>query len=245
MEILFKEFTAFVLARARQFLEDFIDFIGAPKAFLASASVYSSENLARAFSFFVILQVLVKLLFVFLTPLDDDVNRMVLLNIAYTILFTGGCLRMLQLSWRLVGARPPLRRVMLCFFYFAGIAVIIQAFLLIAVAMIMVPIDETLALMDRFDALDAADPAAGDAFLQANPALALQYIGVLTAFAIYVAVDVTWTIIVWGAFRTLAAVGKLRSAVAMTVFYLLSCLVFFFGLTFLEAFVPGAGGAPL
>lgn len=244
MEMLLKDFRAFVFARARQFLEDFIDFIGAPKTFLATASVYGTENLARAFSFFVILQVLVNLLFVFIMPRDDDVDRLVLFNIAYTILFTGCCLLALQLSWRLVGARPPLRRVMLCFLYFGGIAVIIQAFLLVALAMIMDPLDATVALMDRFDALDADDAAAAAAFMQDHPALALQYLGVIVAFALYVAADVIWTIIVWGAFRALAGVGRFRSAVAMTVFYLLSCLIFAFSLVFIEVFVPGGSGLP-
>ena len=242
MELLFKDFWTLVRARARQFVEDFIDFAGAPKTFLASASVYTPENLARAFSFFLILYVLVSLLFVFVQPLQENENRLVLFNIAYTALFTALCLLLLQLSWRLVGARPPLRRVMLCFLYFAGIAAIVQAGFWIAVTMILTPLEQTAALMRQFDALDARDPAAADAFLQANPGLTAQFASLVLAFVVYVMVDVVWTIVVWGAFRALAGVGRLRSALAMLVFYILATLLFFFSLSFAEAFLPGANG---
>ena len=126
MELLYKDVKAFVFARARRFLEDFIDFIGAPKTFLGDASVYNSENLNRAFSFFLIVYVLANLLFVFAMPLGDGLSQFVIFGIAYTVVFAAFALLVLQLSWLIVGARPPLRRMLLCFLYFMGIAVIIH-----------------------------------------------------------------------------------------------------------------------
>jgi len=243
MEMLFKDFWTFALARARQFLEDFIDFVGAPKTFLASASIYTSENLARAFSFFLILYVLLSLLFVFFQPLETDAERLVLFNIAYTALFSALCLLVLQLSWRIVGARPPLRRVLLCFLYFAGIAVIIQGAFWVVVTMIMTPLEETIAVMKQFTELDAQDPAAANAFLDGHPGLTLQLTSLFGAFLVYLAADVAWTIVVWGAFRALSGVGRLRSALAMMIFYVLATLLFFFSLSFAEVFMPGAHAA--
>lgn len=242
MELLYKDVKAFVFARARQFLEDFIDFLGAPKTFLGAASVYNSENLKRAFSFFLIVYVLANLLFVFAMPLGDGLSQFVIFNIAYTVVFAAFALLVLQLSWLIVGARPPLRRMLLSFLYFTGIAVIIQCALLVAVTMILAPLEETIALLDQLDTLSAQDPAAAETFLVANPGLELQVLSCMVAFAVYVLADVIWTIIVWGAFRELAGVGKLRSAIAMLIFYLLASLLFVFSLFFIEVFAPGVGG---
>lgn len=243
MELLIKDFRAFVVARGRQFLEDFIDFIGAPKTFLATATVYTPDNLARAFSFFVILYALVNLLFIFLFPVDLGAEKLVVFNIVYTIVFFTIALLLLQLSWLIVGARPPLRRVMLAFLYFIGIGVLIQMALFIAWIMIAHPVDDTVRAMDHFNALSARDPAAADDYLAANPGLMVQVTLLVTAFVIYLLVDLLWAIVVWGAFRQLAGTGRIRSALALSLFLALSLLLFFLSVFFLQAFVPGLSPA--
>ena len=244
MELLFKDFKTFVFARAGQFLEDFIDFISGPKTFLATASVYNPENLARACSFFLIVYVLVNLLFVFLFPQDFGVEKLVVFNIAYTIIFMGLCLLVLQVSWLVVGARPPLRRMLLAFLYFIGIAVLIQMFLLMAWVMIAHPMEQTVAGMDRLDALLTQDPAAADAFMDANPGLMLQLTLLVVAFVVYLLIDLVWAIVVWGAFRELAGTGRVRSAMALTLFFVLALLLFFLSVLFIQAFIPGIEAAP-
>jgi len=244
MELLLKDLRTFLFARSRQFLEDFIDFISGPKTFLRDASDYTSENLARAFSFFVILYLLVNLLFVFLTPENINLGTYVAFNVAYAVLFLGVTLLVLQLSWLVVAARPPLRRVMLCFLYFAGIGMIIQAAMLVAIIMVMHPLDQTIPMMDHYNVLSQEDPAAADAFMEKNPALLTRIVGIVAAYALYTLVDLAWVVVVWGAFRSLAGTGRLRSGIAMAVFYLLATAVFLFSMSFAEAFLPGIAPTP-
>lgn len=239
MELLLKDLRTFLFARSRQFLEDFIDFISGPKTFLRSASEYTSENLARAFSFAVILYVLVNLLFVFLMPKGIDLGTFVAFNIAYAVLFLGIVLLALQVSWLVVAARPPLRRVLLCFLYFAGIGMLLQVLLLVPIVMIMHPLDQTLPLMDHYNVLLEEDPAAAEAFLERNPSLPGRLLGVGITFVVYLLLDLAWVIVVWGAFRQLAGTGRLRSAVAMTVFFVLATGIFFVSLMFGDAFFSG------
>jgi hypothetical protein len=239
MELLLKDFRAFVFARGRQFLEDFIDFISGPKTFLATATVYTAENLARAFSFFAILYVVVNLLFVFLFPQDVGLEKLVIFNIVYTIVFAGLALLVLQLCWLIVGARPPLRRMLLGFLYVVGIGILIQAVFLSAWVMIAHPLDETVAAFDRLSALEASDPSAAERFLESHPYLMLQVVGLVGAFAAYLLADLAWFIAVWGAFRQLAATGRVRSGLALILFFTLSLLLFFLSMFFIQAFVPG------
>lgn len=244
MELLFKDFRTFVFARAGQFLEDFIDFISGPKTFLRAASVYSSENLARAFSFFLILYTLVNLLFVFFIPPDIGIERLAVFNIVYTIVFFTLCLLILQVSWLVVGARPPLRRMLLAFLFFSGIGVLIQMLLLVAWVMIAHPLDQTLAAISHLDKLTVEDPYAADDFMEANPGLMLQISLLVAAFVVYLMIDLAWVVAVWGAFRELAGTGRLRSAVALTLFFTFALLLFFFSIFFIEVFAPGMAAAP-
>jgi hypothetical protein len=244
MELLFKDFRTFIFARARQFLEDFIDFISGPKTFLRAASVYSSENLARAFSFFLILYVLVNLLFVFFIPPGVGTEKLAVFNIVYTIVFFTLCLLVLQVSWLVVGARPPLRRVLLAFLFFSGIGVLIQMLLLVAWVMIAHPLDQTLAAVNHLEALSAADPVAADEYMDANPGVMLRLSLLVVAFVIYLVIDLAWVIVVWGAFRELAGTGRLRSALALAIFFTLALLLFFFSIFFIDAFAPGLASAP-
>lgn len=239
MELLLKDFRAFVFARGRQFLEDFIDFISGPKTFLATATVYTAENLARASSFFLIVYVLVNLLFVFLIPQGIDVESFVLFNVVYTIVFFTACLLILQLCWLMVGARPPLRRVLLAFLYFVSIGILIQLILLVAWVMIAHPMEQTISAMSQLDSLLARDPLAADEFMAANPTLMLQLVLLLVAFGLYLLADLAWAVAVWGAFRQLAATGRVRSGLALILFFTLSLLLFFFSAFFIQAFVPG------
>ena len=239
MELLLKDFRAFVFARGRQFLEDFIDFISGPKTFLATATVYTAENLARALSFFTILYVVVNLLFVFLFPQDVGLEKLVIFNIVYTIVFAGLALLVLQLCWLMVGARPPLRRMLLGFLYVVGIGILIQAVFLSAWVMIAHPLDETVAAFDRLSALEASDPSAAERVLESHPYLMLQVAGLVGAFAAYLLADLVWFIAVWGAFRQLAATGRVRSGVALVLSFTLLLLLFFISVFFIQAFVPG------
>jgi hypothetical protein len=239
MELLLKDFRTFLFARSRQFLEDFIDFLSGPKTFLASATAYTSENLARAFSFFVIVYILVNLLFVFLVPQDLGLEKLVVFNIVYTIVFLGLCLLLLQLSWLIVGARPPLRRMLLAFLYVAAVGVLIQMIFVVAWVMIAHPMPETVAAIDRLTALQASDPQAADAFLEAQPYLLVRLAALVGALAVYVLMDLVWFVVVWGAFRTLAGTGRIRSAGALVLFFTFSLLLFAVSLLFLQAFVPG------
>lgn len=238
MELLLKDIRTFLFARSRQFLEDFIDFISGPKTFLRGASAYNSENLARAFSFFVIIYVLVNLLFVFLVPREVETNALIAFSVAYTVLLFGASLGLLQLAWIVVGARPPLRRVMLCYLFFIGIATLIQMVLIVGMYMAVHPINEVIPLMDRYDALYLEDPVAADEFLMENPSLAMRMFAVLAVLGLYLVLDVAWVVIVWGAFRELAGTGRLRSGLAMTIYYVLATGLFFFSLSFAEVFVP-------
>jgi len=239
MELLLKDFRSFLFTRSRQFLEDFIDLLSGPKTFLATATLYTSENLARAFSFFVILCVLVNLLFVFLMPQDLGLEKLVVFNIVYTIIFLTLCLLLLQLSWVVVGARPPLRRMLLGFLYFVGIGILIQMVLVVAWVMIAHPMEETLRAMDQFEALSVRDPVAADDYLTAHPGLMLRVFLLVAAFGLYLLLDLAWAIAIWGAFRDLAGTGRIRSGIALMVFFVLSLLLFFLSIFFLQAFVPG------
>jgi hypothetical protein len=244
MELLIKDVRAFLFARSRQFLEDFIDFISGPKTFLRSASTYNAENLARAFSFFIIIYALVNLLFVFLVPDEVETTSLIIFSVAYTVLFFGASLGVLQLSWIVVGARPPLRRVMLCYLFFSGIGYLIQLVMIVGMYMAVHPLEEIMPLMNRYDALYLQDPVLADNYLMENPSLAMSMFGVLAVLVVYLVLDVAWVIVVWGAFRELAGVGRLRSGVALTLYYVLASLLMLFSLSFAETFVPTLAEMP-
>ena len=245
MDMLLKDARTFLLARSRQFLEDFIDFISGPKTFLGSATIYNSENLARAFSFFLIVAVLVNALCIYLLPEEMGWERLIVFAAAYTALFFGLTLVALQLSWLIVGARPSLRRVLLGFLYYISIGAILQVFLVMAVFMILHPLPETLAAFEAFEAIPADDLAAQDAFFLDNPGMLAQVMSMLGAFAVFVVLDLAWLIVVWGAFRALAAVGRARSVIALLIFFLFSWIIFPLSVEFLTVFLPMPDGAAL
>lgn len=244
MDVLVKDARAFLMARSRQFLEDFIDFISGPKTFLESATLYTTENLARAFSFFVILAVLVNAVSIYFLPAQEGYGRAIVFLVAYTVLFFGFTLVVLQVSWLIVGARPPLRRVMLGFLYYAGIGAILQLFLMIAVLMILHPLPETLATYAELESIPQEDAAALDAFFQENPQILVQGASIIISFLLYVLLDLAWTVVVWGAFRALAGVGRWRSCAAFIVFLVLGWIIFPLSIEFLAVFLPGAAALP-
>ncbi|WP_193368479.1 hypothetical protein [Pelagibius marinus] len=245
MEALVKDARAFLMARSRQFLEDFIDFASGPKTFLGSASVYNSENLARAFSFFVIVAMVVNAVGILILPADQELGRLIAFIAAYAVLFFGLTLAALQLSWLVVGARPPLRRVLLAFLYFISIGAVLQVFLAFAVLMILHPLPETMALLEELEAIPPEDLAAQDAFFLDNPGFLAQSLSILAAFVIYVLLDLAWMIVVWGAFRALAEVGRGRSFAAFCVFFILSWIIFPLSIEFLTVFSPDLAEAPI
>ncbi len=238
MEALMKDARAFLLARSRQFLEDFIDFISGPKTFLGSATVYNSENLARAFSFFVIVAAVVNAVGILILPKEQDLGRIIAFMAAYAVLFFGLTLAALQLSWLIVGARPSLRRVLLAFLYYISIGAVLQVFLAFAILMILHPLPETVAVLEELEAIPPDDMAAQDAFFLENPGFMMQGLSVFAAFAIYVLVDLAWMIVVWGAFRALAEVGRGRSFAAFCVFFVFSWIIFPLSIEFLTVFAP-------
>lgn len=244
MEVLVKDARAFLLARSRQFLEDFIDLISGPKRFLATATVYNSENLARAFSFFVILAVLVNAVSVYFLPAGEGYGRVIVFLVAYAVLFFGFTLVVLQVSWLIVGARPSLRRIMLGFLYYAGIGAILQLFLIIAVFMILHPLSETIAVLVELDKIPQEDVVALDTFFQENPQILVQGTSIFLAFLVYVLLDLVWTIVVWGAFRALADVGRWRSCAAFVIFLVMGWIIFPLSIEFLTVFLPGVGELP-
>lgn len=238
MELLIKDFRAFVFARGRQFLEDFIDFISGPKTFLATATVYTAENLARAFSFFVIVNVLSTLLGIFLFPKEVGGDKLAVFSVVFTIVFFGFSLLTLQVSWLAVGARPPLRRMLLAFLYFLAIAGIIQMLLGAAGVMIAYPMPRTLEAVNHLNDLLTRDPLAANRFIDANPGLLVKMVALVGALIGYLLLQLAWTIVVWGAFRALAGSGRIRSALALAVFFVLSVLLFILSVYFVRAAAP-------
>jgi hypothetical protein len=245
MEALVKDARAFLMARSRQFLEDFIDFASGPKTFLGSATVYNSENLARAFSFFVIVAAVVNTIGILILPADQDLGRIIAFTVAYAVLFFGLTLAALQLSWLIVGARPSLRRVLLAFLYYISIGAVLQVFLAFAVLMILHPLPETVAVLEELEAIPPEDLAAQDAFFRDNPGFMTQGMSILAAFLIFALLDLAWMVVVWGAFRALAEVGRGRSFAAFCVFYIFSWIIFPLSIEFLTVFSPELAAAPV
>ncbi|MEO3430880.1 hypothetical protein AAFN88_18640 [Pelagibius sp. CAU 1746] len=238
MDALVKDARAFLMARSRQFLEDFIDFLSGPKVFLGSATVYNSENLARAFSFFVIVAAVVNAVGILILPRDQGLGRIIAFMAAYAVLFFGLTLAALQVSWLIVGARPSLRRVLLAFLYYISIGAVLQVFLVAAILMILHPLPETLSVLEELEAIPPQDLAAQDAFFMENPGFMMQGLSILGAFLIYILVDLTWMIVVWGAFRALAQVGRWRSCAAFVIFLFFSWIIFPLSIEFLTVFAP-------
>ncbi len=245
MEALVKDARAFLMSRSRQFLEDFIDFISGPKKFLGGATVYNSENLARAFSFFVIAAMVVNAVGILFLPADQELGRIIAFIAAYAVLFFGLTLAALQLSWLIVGARPSLRRVLLGFLYYISIGAVLQVFLAFAILMILHPLPETVALLEELEAIPAEDLAAQDAFFMENPGFMAQGLWILVVFLVYALLDMAWMIVVWGAFRALAEVGRGRSFAAFCVFFIFSWVIFPLSIEFLTVFAPDFAEAPV
>jgi hypothetical protein len=206
-----KELIAKLVEEVPAYARRFIDLLTSPRRYVARLDLESESALKDAFTF---LAVTFGLCFIVELPLvAQSQNKEALFGEIAVLSALGFVMNLLilVLSWRLVGGQITLRRVVVYSCYFASISTVISLACTLMGVAIFKGFDPALA-GQMFDGV-APDPVD---LMKSSGYLwfwALFGIGLLLVFV--------WLFFVWGAYRELTGVSKLRSGIAFVIFVVL------------------------
>ena len=206
-----KELIDKLLAEIPAYARRFVDLITAPKRYVAHTDQNSETALQDAFTF---LAVTFGLSYLVQLPLiAQSQNKQVLFGVSAVLTAMGFMLSVLALalSWKLVGGRVALRNIVIYSCYFGSISTVISlACTLVGVA-----------IFKGFDPALASQVFGGEATDAVDLLKSAGYLWFLTLLGIGLLLVFVWLFSVWGAYRELTGVSKLRSGIAYVIFVVL------------------------
>lgn len=222
-----------LLAAIPAYVRQFIALLSGPKRFVEGLDFESDTALEQALTF---LAVTFALAFIVQVPLmPEKQNKEIFFGVsavAAALSFVLSALILLA-SWRVVGGKLSWRKFAISSCYFSAISSLI---LLVAVLV-------AIGVLKLVDPADAAKIFGGTPIDPAEVTnwtalIVFEAIGVLGYLAAYV-----WVFAVWGAYRDLNQVSRLRSGIAFVIFVLLSIPALAAGLAITYAVSGGPGTA--
>ena len=206
-----KELIAKLMEEIPAYGRRFIDLLTNPKRFVAQLDLESETVLQEALTF---LAVTFGLSFIAQLPLiAQGQNKEVLFGVSAVLTAMGFVLNLLvlALSWKIVGGHIALRKVVVYSCYFGSVSTVI------ALACTLMGV----AIFKGFDPAMASQVFGGVAPDSVDLMKSTGYLSFLGMFGIGLLLVFVWLFCVWGAYRELTGVGRLRSGIAFVIFVVL------------------------
>ncbi len=210
-----KDLIAKLLAAIPAYVRQMIDLLRDPRAFVEKLDLDSDSVLQDALTF---LAISFGLTFIAEIPLlPDKQNKEIMFGIAAVQAALGFVVSvvLLDLSWRIVRGKLSFKKFVIVTCYFTGVSTLL--FLMLA-----------LVAWGVFNSLDPLNAALMRNGTQPDPVDLMRSAG-FHAFWILLALGLVatfiWIFRIWGAYRDLNQTSKARSAVAFTIYMLLSPLI--------------------
>jgi hypothetical protein len=191
------------------YISQVLGLLSGPKAFVLQRDLETPESATEAYTFLAITLFLTLFAQVSILPEQKDY---LLTFTSLAVIATFGLIIMaaaLYCAWRIVGGKLSFRTSFIVSCYFSGIStLILLVFVLFAAGF-----------------LRAKDPANATQILQgATPAdpTGAAYVGFMSIVGVGLIAVYVWIFVVWGAYRQLNDVSRGRSAIALTVFTVVS-----------------------
>ncbi|MFM0259958.1 hypothetical protein [Paraburkholderia sediminicola] len=201
-----------ILPALPNFFSDLIEIFSGPKSFLISIDFNTRKTLTRAVIFLGVSTLVTYLSQIWYIerwktePLADFFEYLVINGM--TFFFD---VLLLKLAWRLAGGKAEFKKLVTFAAYEGGAGYLIGSFVSLLGAGVARTIDPT-----GFPALVALDTTR----ILETPSVAV-YIVLIAAF-FYILFANIWLFLVWGAFREINEVPRLRSAMAFVLYYAFS-----------------------
>ncbi len=211
-----------------KFIPDYINrligLISKPKSFILSLDLNSPGLLQKSLAFYVLSMIIALIVQIPLIPVKDGQYILTLFALAaISLLFFFVGVTLLLLCWRIVGGKADFKTMVIAFGHVASISTyiwLIFGFISEGIFKLFSPI---LFNQLRTSEIDPYELVHNDAVHASWAILAMGFV------VVYI-----WVFVVWGAYRQLNSVSKLRSAIAYALYIMLSILALPFILVMMQ-----------
>jgi len=217
-----------------KFIPDYINrligLISEPKSFILALDLKSSGLLQKSLAFYVLSMIFTLIIQIPLIPVKDgqySLTFFALVAFSFVIFIFG--VTLLWLCWRMVGGKANFKTLVIVVSHVGSISLYIMlvfVFISNGIFKLFSPI--------LFNQLQIRTPEIDPYELIQNEAFHVSLVIIALGFVVVF----FWVFVVWGAYRQLNAVSKLRSGIAYVLYIMLSILVFPFIFVMTQTIIP-------
>ena len=194
-----------------RYLADFGSLFLGPKRFIAQKNTRAKDTFGESLVFLVVSQFLTVVMTAPLARPGISLSVRLMASAVVALLGTALSAIALRFAWRLVGGRATVRSFFVTYAYFASvIAVVLTLFLLLGEGVFKVLAPEIYALV--IYATVNGRPIPQEAFK--DQIIVVAIVSIYVVGFLFVTV---WSLVAWGAYRELNALGRVRSLLALMI----------------------------